>query len=41
MDVIDTDKLAEDGVVDYYGAALDEEYVYYSGTSGEFKNWAE
>ena len=32
MDVLDTDKVAQDGVVDYDGDALDEEYVYFSGT---------
>ena len=29
MDVIDTDEAAEDGMVDYSDAALDEEYVYF------------
>ena len=38
MNILDTDRLYEDGVVDYYGAALDKEYVYYSGTAGEITN---
>ena len=29
MNVLETKKAAEDGVVDYDGAALDEEYVYF------------
>ena len=34
----DIERLAEDDVVDYDGAALDEEYMYYSGMSGEITN---
>ena len=41
MDVLNTDKVAEHAVVDYDGATLDKEYVYFSGTSGERKNGAE
>ena len=41
MNILDTDGLYEDGVVDYDGAALDEEYVYYSGTAGEITNMYE
>ena len=38
MDILDTEKSAGDDVVDYDGAALDEEYVHLSGMAGESTN---
>ena len=40
MDVLDTKNADEDGVVNDNGAALEEEYVYFSGMVGESTNWA-
>ena len=41
MGVLDTEEAAEDGVVNYCGDALDEEYVHYSETLFESTNASE